>query len=203
MAGASEPLPEERPVIEKLVRAGYEFEVDYPGWGFHHLKDQALQQVRQLKTIAFLDLFEECDSGGVTDKGLAYLADNRSLVCLRLGPGITDEGLAHLAGLIQLEELRLDSAEAITDQGIRHLPGLINLEVLSLQYTQVGDAGVEQLTGLSRLRELVLFHTHVTDAAVPALTKLTRLTQLSIGETAMTKKGIRALKAALPQCEVA
>ena len=202
MAGAAEPLPEERPVIENLEQAGYEFEVDYPGWGFHHLKDKALQQIRKLKTIAFLDLFEECDVGGVTDKGLAHLADNRSLVSLRLGPGITDEGLAHLAGLVQLEELRLDSAEAVTDEGMRHLASLTNLKVLSLQYTQVGDAGVERLAGLGQLRELVLFHTRVTDAAVSTLVRLTRLTQLSLGQTAVTKKGIRALRAALPQCKV-
>src|SRR4051794_12916518 len=107
MGGASEPLPDERPVIAELERAGYEFERDRWGWGFHHLNDQALQRVRRLRTIAFLDLFEECDVGGVSDEGLAHLADNRSLVSLRLGPGITDDGLAHLAGLTQLEELRL------------------------------------------------------------------------------------------------
>jgi hypothetical protein len=202
MAGASEPLPEERPVIEELERAGYEFEVDYPGWGFHHLNDQALQQVRRLKTVAFLDLFEECDVGGITDEGLSYLADNRSLVSLRLGPGITDRGLAHLAGMIQLEELRLDGAEAVTDRGLRHLAGLTNLEVLSLQYTQVGDVGLDRLTSLSRLREFVLFHTRVTDAAVPALAMLKRLAMVSVGETAMTKKGIRALMIALPGCKV-
>jgi hypothetical protein len=203
MAGASEPLPDERPVIAELERAGYEFERDRWGWGFHHLNDQALNQVRFLKTIAFLDLFEACDVGVVSDGGLAHLADNRSLVSLRLGPGITDDGIAYLAGLIQLEELRLDSAEGVTDRGMQHLARLSNVEVLSLQYTQVGDVGVERLAGLSRLRELVLFHTRITDAAVPALAKLTRLTQLSVGQTALTKKGIRALKAALPRCEVA
>jgi hypothetical protein len=203
MAGAMEPLPEERPVIEKLEQAGYEFEMGTPGWGFHHLKNRALQEVRRLKTIAFLDLFEECDVGGVTDKGLAHLADNRSLVSLRLGPGITDRGLAHLAGLVQLEELRLDSAEAVTDEGMRHVAGLTNLDVLSLQFTQVGDAGVARLAGLSRLRELNLFHTRVTDAVVVALAKLTRLAELSIGQTGVTSKGIQALRAALPGCKVA
>lgn len=202
MDGVNEPLPDERPVIAELERAGYEFESDRWGWGFHHLNDQALRQVRQLKTIAFLDLFEECDAGGVSDDGLAHLADNRSLVSLRLGPGITDDGLAHLAGLTQLKELRLDSAEAVTDKGLLHIAGLINLEVLSLQYTQAGDAGVGRLAGLSRLQELILFHTHVTDAVVPALTKLTRLEHLSVGGTALTQKGVRVLKEALPKCKV-
>jgi hypothetical protein len=203
MAGASEPLPDERPVIKELERAGYEFERDRWGWGFHHLNDQALQRVRHLKTIAFLDLFEECDVGGVSDGGLANLADNRSLVSLRLGPGITDGGLAHLTGLTQLEELRLDSAEAVTDSGMEHLAGLTNLETLSLQYTRVGDAGVERLAGLSRLRELVLYHTGVTDAVVPTLAKLTRLERLYVGETGITEKGLETLKAALPWCEMA
>src|SRR5947209_1129190 len=135
MPGARKPLPDERPVIEELERAGYEYDVDRPGWGYHHLNDRALKQVRRLKTVAFLDLFEKCSGGEVTDKGLAYLADNRSLVCLRLGPGITDKGLARLAGLLQLEELRLDSAEAVTDRGLESLSGLTNLRALSLQYT--------------------------------------------------------------------
>src|SRR5258708_36875365 len=112
MPGARKPLPDERPVIEELERAGYEHNVDRPGWGFHNLNDRVLKQVRRLTTIAFLDLFEVCASGKVTDKGLAHLADSRSLVCLRLGPGITDKGLAHLAGLTRLGELRLDSAES-------------------------------------------------------------------------------------------
>jgi hypothetical protein len=203
MAGATEPLPDERPVIEELERSGYEFERDRWGWGFHHLNDQALRRVRRLRTIAFLDLFEECDVVGVTDEGLAHLTDNRSLVSLRLGPGITDDGLAHLAGLTQLEELRLDSAEAVTDSGMEHLAGLTNLEALSLQYTRVGDAGVERLAGLSRLRELVLYHTGVTDAVAPTLAKLTRLERLYVGETGITEKGLETLKAALPRCEMA
>jgi hypothetical protein len=202
MGGAKKPLPEELSVIEELKRADYEYEVDEPGWGFHHLNDDALAQVRKLKTIAFLDLFEKCDSGGVTDQGLAHLAQNRSLVCLRLGPGITDEGLTHLADLVQLEELRLDSAEAVTDAGMRHLAKLTNLEVLSLQFTQVGDAGLEQLAGLSRLRSLVLLSTRVTDAAVPTLIRLRSLTELEIGMTGITKKGLETLRAALPECSV-
>jgi hypothetical protein len=197
MSGAEKPLPEEDLVIEEIERADYEYSKDRRGWGFYHLDDDALAQVKKLKTIAFLDLFEVCDSGGVTDQGLAHLAENRSLVSLRLGPGITDEGLAHLTGLVQLEELRLDSAEAVTDAGMRHLAKLTNLEILSLQYTQVGDAGLKQLSGLSRLRTLALNRTSVTDAVIPTLVKLTSLTQLEIENTSITKKGIETLKAAL------
>ncbi len=110
MPGAREPLPQERSVIDELVASGFEFELDEPGWGFHHLDDRALEKVPRLQSIAFLDLFEVCDDGGVSDAGLASLASNRSLVRLRLGPGITDAGLAFLRDLTQLEELRLDSA---------------------------------------------------------------------------------------------
>lgn len=202
MPGASKPLPDEQPVIDELVRAGYEYEVDYPGWGFHHLKDDALESVRRLKTIAFLDLFEECDVGGVTDNGMAFLADNRSLVCLRLGPGITDAGLAHLYDLTQLEELRLDSAKDVSDNGMKCLSGLVNLQVLSVQFTQVGDAGLEHLVGLSQLNELALDYTQVTNAGLRHLAGMTRLTTLHVSGTAVTAHGVRGFKATHPQCKV-
>jgi hypothetical protein len=190
MPGATTPLPEERPVIDEIVAAGFEFERDAPGWGFCHLDDRALKQVKRLKSIAFLDLFEVCDDGGVTDAGLANLAGNRSLVCLRLGPGITDAGLAHLAGLVQLEELRLDSAEAVSDAGMKHLKRLKKLAVLSVQYTQVGDGGLAAVAHLAGLQELVLCHTKVTDAGLANLAGMTRLSSLALADTSVTDAGI-------------
>src|SRR5262249_13165735 len=149
---------EEREVVSDLEAAGYEWECDVWGWGFHHLNDEALAQVKRLRSITFLDLFEVCDMDGVTDEGLANLASNASLICLRLGPGITDTGLAHLGGLTQLTELRLDSAGKVTDAGMKHLNQLTKLERLSLQYTQVGDGGLQAIAHLTSLKELVLCH---------------------------------------------
>src|SRR5260370_18108587 len=120
MFGATSPLPEEREAVAELAGRGFEWECDVWGWGYHHLDDLALPQVRRLRSIAFLDLFEVCDMGGVSDEGLANLVGNKSLTCLRLGPGITDRGLAHLAGLTQLTELRLDIAEDVTDACMDH-----------------------------------------------------------------------------------
>jgi hypothetical protein len=202
MPGATNPLPEERPVIDEIVSLGFEFEKDEPGWGFCHLDNRALKQVKSLKSIAFLDLFEVCDTGGVTDKGLENLANNRSLVRLRLGPGITDAGLLHIAGLLQLEELRLDSAEDISDSGMKHLKHLNKLEVLSIQFTQVGNEGLAALSHMVQLRELVLCNTKITDSGIGHLTGFKKLELLRLNGTKISEEGIRVIKLALPKCKV-
>lgn len=206
MAGASEPLPEERPIIEELERAGYEFEIDRWGWGFHHLKDSALQLVRQFKTIAFLDLFEAGDAGEVTDQGLSYLADNRSLVSLHLGPGVSDDGLAHLVGLTQLEELWVHTGEEdklqLTDRGMLYVAKLNKLESFSLGHSSVGDAGVELLTDLTHLRDMGLGSSNITNAVIPTLLNFKQLTNLDVEYTALTENGIKKLKTALPNCKI-
>lgn len=202
MSGATSPLPEEQEAVAVLADQGFEWECDEWGWGYHHLDDAALPQVKRLRSIAFLDLFEVCDMGGVTDDGLANLVGNTSLICLRLGPGITDAGLAHLAGLTQLTELRLDSAEDVTDAGLSHLNRLAKLETLSVQFTKVGDRGMGEVTHLPNLKRLEVNNTRITDIGLGHLARLTTLVSLTLSENAVGEKALAAFKAALPNCQV-
>jgi hypothetical protein len=196
------PLPEEASVIAEIAAAGFPIEGEYMGWGYYNLNAQALELVARLKTITYLDLFESCDSGEVTDAALASLRGNTSLEMLRLGPGITDAGLCHVKGLTGLRELRLDSAEGITDAGMVYLKALTSLQKLSLQYTCVGDEGVALLSGMTRLKELQREGTRVSDAAVPHLGGLQQLELLTLAGTAISETGAQLLEKALPNCRI-
>jgi hypothetical protein len=187
------PGSAEQPIADALAKAGFIVEVNAYGWGYYNLTDAALAQAGQLQSIAFLDLFESCDSGEVTDVGLVHLARNRSLASLRLGPGITDVGVAHLAGLTQLKDLRLDSAANITDGAMTTITKLVALQTLSLQYTQAGDAGLAKLSMLPHLKELVLSATLVTDAGLSTLSRMRTLTMLALSDTAITDAGVAKL----------
>lgn len=139
----SSPYPSEMEIVARLAKTGFEWTCENGRWGFYHLRDRELKYLQHLRTIAFLDLFESCepdDRERVSDKGLSYIRNCKSLQILRLGPGITDGGLRHLSGLTNLIELRLDNAEDVTDIGVQHLASLTKLECLSLQYTGIADA---------------------------------------------------------------
>ena len=202
MADLNRPRPEELATVQALKDLEFEYGVDSWGWGYHHLSDEALALVPKLTTIKYLDLFESCDGSETTDAGLAHLAGNTSLVCLRIGPGITDAGLAHLAGLTQLTELRIDSADGVTDTGMASVGRLTKLENLSIQFTGVGDAGIEALHALTQLRNLEIAATKVTDAAIPRLIQFRKLTSLSVTGSGITPESVELLKAALQLCQV-
>ena len=202
MKGAQKPLPDELEIVVGLEAEGYEWECDEWGWGYHHLKDDALEMILKLRSIAFLDLFESCEGGGTTDAGLAHLTGNTSLICLRLGPGITDAGLVHLEGLTQLTELRLDNADGVTDAGMQSVVRLKNLDNLSIQFTGVGDAGLETLRELSHLQHLEVAATKVTDASIPRLIQFQKLTRLTVTYSGVTPQGIELLRSALPLCRI-
>jgi len=202
MSGATSPSVQEQQAVAELAARGFEWECDVWGWGYHHLDDAALVLVKRLGTIAFLDLFEVCDEGGVSDDGLASLVGTKSLICLRLGPGITDAGLAHLVTLTQLIELRLDSAEDITDAGMKYVSMLANLETLSVQFTQVGDSGLAELSRLSRLKHLEINNTQITENGLGHVARMTALTSLTLSTFSVGRNAAAALKAVLPNCQV-
>ena len=141
------------------------------GWGFVNAGDKALKLIKGISGLQFLDLFEACDEGDVSDEGLAHIRGLTELRYLALGPGISDKGLADWLLLTELRELRLDSARDVTDAGLQHLTKLNKLQSLSLQYTDVAGAGLDHLAGLKKLKELNLDGTPVTKEAVAAIQK--------------------------------
>lgn len=117
----------------------------------------------------------------VRNKGLATVGRLTRLRQLDLCScyGLTPTALAHLAGLRELRVLDLSQNDWITDGSLKHLAGLSHLEVLMLQNcTAVTGAGVRHLHGLANLRTLGL-----------------------IG-CSLKPHDTRALRKALPNCEV-
>jgi len=159
------------------VAAGQELglePVDPGTFGDTELKQLAVDLANTNLTTLWLGSCE-----GVTDAGLAHLAELTNLTRLALaGTGVTDAGLAHLAGLTNLTMLTL-AATSVTDAGLAHLAGLTNLTILNLRSTGVTDAGLAHLTGLTNLKTLDLTACDgVTDA------------------------GVAVVKEKLPRCEV-
>lgn len=158
-------------LIARAKKAGASLEKGPMGWGFQRAPDKALKLIKDIAGIRFLDLFEACENGEVSDEGLAHIKGMTDLRSVALGPGISDVGLAHLTGLTELTELRLDSAQDVTDGGLGALTALTKLQNLSLQYTDVTDAGLVHLAGFKKLKELNLEGTAVRQQAVGALQK--------------------------------
>jgi Leucine-rich repeat (LRR) protein len=107
---------------------------------------------------------------------VARLKNLRALDLLQTN--VSDAGLEHLKGLKQLRELNLWNDPKIKGPGLKHLAGLDSLERLNLGQTQIRDEDLQHLVGLKRLKFLDTSRTQVTDA------------------------GARALRQALPECEV-
>jgi Leucine Rich Repeat (LRR) protein len=78
------------------------------------------------------------------------------------GTEITDKGLEYLKDAKSLTRLHLERTK-ITDAGLANLAGLESLEYLNLYGTEVSDAGVQSLAGLKNLKRLYVWQTKVTE----------------------------------------
>jgi len=113
----------------------------------------------------------------VTDKGLRYIRNLKSLEYLDTPPRMTDSGMAYIAELTSLKGLYLGGVgiSQITNAGLRHISKLTSLKELYLRGERMGDAGLACLRALPRLDYLCLYGSHFTDRglvhvkAVPSL----------------------------------
>jgi len=113
----------------------------------------------------------------VTDKGLRYIKNLKSLEYLDIPPRLTDRGMAYIAELTTLKGLYLGGVRIsqVTDAGLRHLSKLTSLEELYLRGERMSDDGLAYLRALPRLEYLCLFGSHFTDRgmvhikAIPSL----------------------------------
>lgn len=145
----------------------------------------------------------DLDGTKATDADIVHIAALPDVKSLNLAnTAITDAGLKELGKLKKLKFLYLFNT-AVTDAGAAHLQALPRLEVLCLDQTQITDIGLRSLEELPRLEKL---HVHsnspITDAGLESLKKHTRLFELRVGGSGITEKGLAALKAALPDCNV-
>ena len=105
--------------------------------------------------------------------------------------------LAWLRGCTHLKDLDVGRTEV---GNIRPLEHCGNLRSLYLSGTKVKDVDLEMISGLKELRELNLEDTNIS--RVGALAECTALRWVNVSGTGVSRRDIRALREALPDCNV-
>jgi uncharacterized protein (TIGR02996 family) len=172
-------------------------------WSLQRLTGAGLEQLTGLRALRSLALYN-CEN--VCDDALAHVAPFPHLEALHLGKclRVTDAGLSRLAGLGGLRELDLYDCERVTDAGLAHLSALTNLEKLNLaSCSGITDAGLGSLAAMGRLRELNLYRCEqLTGAGFARLHSSKSLRWLNLRGCKLKPHETRALRKALPECEV-
>lgn len=83
------------------------------------------------------------------------------------GTGVTDAGIAALANMPNLQRLRLERTK-VTDAGMVHLGKLQQLDYLNLYGTDITEAGLKTLQDLPALQQVYVWRTKVDPAAAQA-----------------------------------
>jgi Leucine-rich repeat (LRR) protein len=113
---------------------------------------RVLEPVRRLTGLQMLSLH----TTGVTDKGMEYLRDLRSLKALELSGELSlgNTGMAVLKDLPALEYLDLDTG--VTDAGLKQIGQLPNARWLRIRTGGFWGPGLAELAKLPRLERLCL-----------------------------------------------
>jgi len=133
--------------------------------------------------IAHLTGLKSLSAAHITDKGLEFISNFKSLEYLHLCNRVTDRGMAYVAELPLLRGLYIEAMDSrITDAGLQHISKATSLEELALWGERMGDAGLIHLRGLPRLKYLFLRGPHFTDAGCAHLKDIPSLKILSYHE---------------------
>jgi Leucine-rich repeat (LRR) protein len=182
---------------------------------------------RELAIVAGIPKLNNLMIGGrgITEAGLAQIAESSSLIFLRL----TDTSIAHLRPLsprlhrllgLEMENSNLTDAgieplsmgirltnltiagSRMTDAGLDHLSSLTSLERLRLDRSAITDAGLARLKSLKSLETLSLTETKLTDSSVETLAGFQSLKSLNLDRSGISPAGIERLKQALPKATI-
>jgi hypothetical protein len=182
---------------------------------------------RELAVVAGLPRLYNLVIGGrgITEAGLARIAESRSLTFLRftdtsitdmrpLSPRLhailgleiensqlTDAGIEPLSGATRIEGLTI-AGSRMTDAGLDHLASLTSLERLRLDRSANTDAGLARLRSLKALVTLSLTETKLTDSSVETLAGFPSLRDLNLDRSGISPAGIERLKKALPKARI-
>jgi len=156
--------------------------------------DVGLKNLRGLTELKKLNLRKNPATDEITDAGIAYLKDLKSLEELILPyTGLTDVSLSGLVGLDSLKKLEA-YGDGISDKGMAELAKLKSLEELGLRSDNITDAGMVTLSGFAGLKSLELNDCNITDAGLAHISKLKKLKRISITKTQITGEGLVVLK---------
>ena len=182
---------------------------------------------RDLAVVAGLPKLNNLQMGasGITEAGLARLAESKSLGCLGLAdtsvadlrplaprlPAIstlwmenshlTDAGIEPLLRGNRLTDLTITGSR-MTDAGLDHLASLTSLWRLRLDRSAITDAGLARLKSLKSLKILSLTETKLTDSSVETLAGFQSLKSLNLDRSGISPAGIERLKQALPKARI-
>ena len=189
--------------------------------GDTQIEDQELAVVAGLPKLNNLQM----GARGITEAGLARLAESKSLGCLGLADTsiadlrplsprlhaistlwmenshLTDAGIELLSREIRLTDLTI-SGSRVTDAGLDHLASLTSLWRLRLDRSAITDAGLARLKSLKSLETLSLTETMLTDSAVETLAGFQSLKSLNVDRSGISPAGIERLKQALPKAKI-
>jgi len=173
------------------------------------LKDAHLTELARLRSLETLEIWGT--GGGLTDAGIAKMANNKQLRVLAVEEADasgaflaafadcpleelraarrhngestwTDAGLAHLAAFPELRKLTLSRQSQLSRSSLNVIAGCNALRELDLRgMTGPADADFAVLGALTKLDKLQLSDTQAGDAALAEIQKVPRLRELSLG----------------------
>ncbi len=138
--------------------------------------DRCMPHIAHLTGLKSLNL----GATNISDSGIKFTKDFKSLERLFLPQAITNKGLAQVAQLQSLKALQFYENH-VTNAGLAHLGRLTSLEELQLVGGRIGDAGPAHLAKLPSLRYLMLAGKNFTDAGLAHLRGIRSLRILDIG----------------------
>lgn len=139
------------------------------------ITEKGLVYLKQMKSLESLTL-----PAILTDAGLAEITEFDKLKHLCIGGKISDTGLSHLAKLRDLEILDILDSKNVTDTGMSHIAKLTNLKELSLNCPKLTNEGLAKLSALKSLEKLYLLGANATLSGLSHLNGLTHLNTLSV-----------------------
>jgi Leucine Rich Repeat (LRR) protein len=158
-----------------------------------------LNELQDQMTVLFrLDL----SGRNIGNEDVVLLTTLHHLSALNLNDSNTDDSLlAHLGQMPRLRALELRSTQ-VTDVGLLQLSKLQELRRLDLSQTQITDVGLSHLSKMQELYRLDLSQTRISDASVDHLKQVSGLRYLNLSQTNVTEKGLKQLRAALPNARI-
>ncbi len=191
------------------------------GLGTTRIEDRELAVVAGLPKLINLVI----GGRGITEAGLARIAESGRLVSLRLtdtsiadlrplaprlhalsdlemeNSALTDAGIEPLSGATRIGGLTIVGSR-MTDAGLDHLASLTSLWRLRLDRSAITDAGLARLKSLKSLETLSLTETELTDSSVETLAGFQSLKSLNLDRSGISPAGIERLKQALPKARI-
>jgi uncharacterized protein (TIGR02996 family) len=172
-------------------------------WSLNRLTGSGLSHLSGLTGLRRLS-FSYCPKVG--NAVLAHVRAFSALEELSLSycGQVTDAGVSHLTALTALRDLTLRECEHLTDAGLEHVAKLNGLRSLYLaQCSGITDAGLAGLAALRQLENLNLYDCkQITGAGIVHLYELKNLKWLQLTGCKLEPHETRALRKALPDCEV-